>query len=239
MTRSRKLPFYLEIKNTLEERILLGQLAPGERFPSEDDLSKEFGVSPSTVKRAIAVLVSDGLVERTPGKGTVVNTHRIHTPLRSFTEEMRDRGLIAGTKLLEHNQIVASGELAWHLDVPEGTAAFSVKRLRTANDAAVALEETYIPVALCPDLLTHNLSSVDIERLLEEHYKFSTVKAEEYVTARLATDAECEVFGVENESVVLMVVERKVDGIGNHRVMYNRTLYLAERYILRFDLKRN
>ncbi len=61
MTRSRKLPFYLEIKNTLEERILLGgQLAPGERFPSEDDLSKEFGVSPSTVKRAIAVLVSDG-----------------------------------------------------------------------------------------------------------------------------------------------------------------------------------
>lgn len=239
MNSSGKLPLYLAIKNTLEERILLGQFAPGEKFPSEEELSKEFGVSTSTIKRTIGVLVSDGLVERTPGKGTIVSTHRINTPLRSFSEEMRSRGLTAGTRLLEQRSVVAQGELAWHLEVPEETEVFYIQRLRTANDAAVALEETYIPKAFCPNLLTHNLSSMDIERLLEEQYKFSTVRAEEFVTARLATEWERNILEVGDEQVVLMVVERKVDGIGNQRIMYNRTLYRADRYILRFDLKRN
>lgn len=239
MTSSGKLPLYLAIKNKLEDRILLGQLAPGEKFPSEEELSREFGVSTSTIKRTIGVLVSDGLVERTPGKGTVVSTHRINTPLRSFSEEMRSRGLVAGTRLLEQKSIAAHGELAWHLEVSEGTETFYIQRLRTANDAAVALEETYIPTAFCPNLLTHNLSSMDIERLLEEHYKFSTVRAEEFVTARLATEWERTILEVGDEEIVLMVVERKVDGVGNQRIMYNRTLYRADRYILRFDLKRN
>ena len=59
------LPHYLAIKNELERRIISGQLKAGDRFPSEEELSQEFNVSTSTVKRAIGVLVADGLVERT------------------------------------------------------------------------------------------------------------------------------------------------------------------------------
>lgn len=238
MTNSGKLPLYLAIKNELEGRILSGQLAVGEKFPSEAELSKEFGVSTSTIKRAIGVLVSDGLVERTPGKGTFVSTHRIETPLRSFSEEMRSRGLVAGSQLLEEDTMIAHGELAWHLEVPEETEVFYVHRLRTANDAPVALDETFIPKAFCPTLLEHNLSSIDIERLLEEKYQLSMVRAEEFVTARLAVDSEKEILGAGEGPLVLLVVERQVDGVGNQRIMYNRTLYRADRYILHFDLKR-
>ena len=94
------LPHYLAIKNELERRIISGQLKAGDRFPSEEELSQEFNVSTSTVKRAIGVLVADGLVERTPGRGTFVRVSRVRNPLRSFTEEMRSRGLMPSSQLI-------------------------------------------------------------------------------------------------------------------------------------------
>lgn len=238
MTNPGKLPHYLLIKDELEKRILSGQLTQGRKFPSEEDLSKEFGVSTSTVKRAIGVLVSNGLLERTPGRGTFVNTARMQMPLRSFTEEMRDRGLVAGSRLLDKTMITAGGELAWHLDVLEGSQLFFIYRLRTANDTPVALEETYIPKTLCPDLLENDLSIVSLERLLEERYHLILVRAEEYVTARLATETESNLLGGFADAPVVLTVERKIEGLSKQRVMYNRTLYRADRYILHFDLAR-
>ncbi len=233
-----KLPLYLSIKDELEKRILSGRLPSGQKFPSEEDLSKEFGVSTSTIKRAIGVLVSNGLVERTPGRGTFVNTNRAQTPLKSFTEEMEDRGLVAGSRLLDKSMLSVSGELAWHLDVIEGSEVFFIYRLWTANDIPVALDETYIPKALCPDLLENDLSIVPLERLLEERYSLNLIRAEEYVTARLATETESSLLGETDDKLVVLTVERKIEGISKQRVMYNRILYRADRYILHFELTR-
>ncbi|HBG00195.1 MAG TPA: hypothetical protein DDW87_01285 [Firmicutes bacterium] len=235
MTSPAKLPHYLAIKNELEKRILSGQLAAGQKFPSEEELSKEFSVSPSTVKRAIGVLVSDGLVERTPGRGTFVSAKQLQSPLRSFSEEMRNRGLSPGSRLLDKKVIAVHGELAWNLDVPEGRSAYLIYRLRTANDTPVALNTTYIPKDSFPGLFDLNLEHVDLQRLLEERYTLSVVRAEEFVTARLATENESKLLGGDRDPMVLLAVERMVEGTGNQRVMYDCTLYRADRYILHFD----
>lgn len=238
MKNSGKLPHYLAVKNELEKRILEGQYVPGEKFPSEEELSREFAVSTSTIKRAIGVLVSNGLLERTPGRGTFVSTCQVQNPLRSFTEEMRNRGLVPGSQLIKQALVKAQGELAWHLDVAEGSEVFFICRLRTANGLPVALDEVFIPASLCPGLFEHNLAAVDAEALLERRYKVNLIQAQEYVTARIATNEEKKLLGGEPDPVVVIVVERKVNGVGNECVMYNRTLYRADRYILHFELKR-
>lgn len=60
-------PAYATVARHLRERILAGQLAPGQRLPSEPELSTEFGVGRSTVREALKVLASQNLISTTRG----------------------------------------------------------------------------------------------------------------------------------------------------------------------------
>lgn len=62
-----------EIASTLRERILTGDLQPGERIP-ELDVAQAFGTSQAPVREAFATLRSEGLVETMPRRGTFVST---------------------------------------------------------------------------------------------------------------------------------------------------------------------
>src|SRR5215467_499557 len=61
-----------EVVRDLEQRILSGQLAAGDRVPSERDLSAQMGVSRSVVREALGRLASLGLVRSVHGSGTRV-----------------------------------------------------------------------------------------------------------------------------------------------------------------------
>lgn len=61
-----------QIKSMLEQQILEGQLAPGERLPTERDLAVQFNVSRSVARSAIMSLVEGGKVLRHVGRGSFV-----------------------------------------------------------------------------------------------------------------------------------------------------------------------
>lgn len=56
----------------LERLILEGQLAPGERLPAERDLADHLGVSRASIRDALRALENRGLLDRKPGRGTIV-----------------------------------------------------------------------------------------------------------------------------------------------------------------------
>jgi DNA-binding transcriptional regulator YhcF (GntR family) len=57
---------------TLRERVLSGELQPGEKLPRYLELAAEFGVAPMTVRQVLERLEADGLVLRRPGRGTFI-----------------------------------------------------------------------------------------------------------------------------------------------------------------------
>jgi len=63
---------YRQLASVLRDRIRSGQLPAGGRMPSEKDLHDEFGLARETVRRALAVLRAEGLVEVRHGHGTFV-----------------------------------------------------------------------------------------------------------------------------------------------------------------------
>ncbi|GAA4483702.1 hypothetical protein GCM10023191_005750 [Actinoallomurus oryzae] len=65
---------YLKIAAVLRDRIRAGDLAPGDKFPSEANVSAEFGVARGTAREALKQLEADGLVDTLPGVGRVVRT---------------------------------------------------------------------------------------------------------------------------------------------------------------------
>ncbi|QDU56880.1 GntR family transcriptional regulator [Aeoliella mucimassa] len=68
-TRTTK---YAKLRDLISDQIATGTLSKGDFLPSEPVLAKRFEISRSTVRQAIAELETDGLVERIPGKGTLV-----------------------------------------------------------------------------------------------------------------------------------------------------------------------
>ncbi|MFB9830949.1 GntR family transcriptional regulator [Actinoallomurus acaciae] len=65
---------YLKIAAALRERIRSGDLKPGNRFPSEAEVSAEFGVARGTAREALKKLEDDGLVDTVPGIGRIVRS---------------------------------------------------------------------------------------------------------------------------------------------------------------------
>lgn len=69
-------PAYLQIADDLRDRILSGDLAGGDKLPSESDLMRDYHVSRTVPKMAINVLRSEGLITSHPGKGSFVRAAR-------------------------------------------------------------------------------------------------------------------------------------------------------------------
>jgi GntR family transcriptional regulator, transcriptional repressor for pyruvate dehydrogenase complex len=63
---------YEQIVAQIEERILSGELRPGDKLPAERELAEQFGVSRTAIREAMKALTQSGLVVIQPGKGTFV-----------------------------------------------------------------------------------------------------------------------------------------------------------------------
>lgn len=93
VTRRRALPD--EIAQVIERRIATGELARGQRLPTEAELSEQFGVSRNVLREAMARLKRDGLIETRQGLGAFVSqtpanlTWRIGTADFSGENELR------------------------------------------------------------------------------------------------------------------------------------------------------
>lgn len=69
-------PIYDQIRQELAGRIRAGSLPDGTRLPTVRELSEQLHVAEGTVKRAYDELERDGLLIKTPGRGSFVCYHR-------------------------------------------------------------------------------------------------------------------------------------------------------------------
>ncbi len=79
-------PLYKQVYQSIKKNIINGQYAAGDRVPSEKELSDSFQVSRITSKKALELLVSDGLVFRQRGKGTFVSEDSTDNPENDVKE---------------------------------------------------------------------------------------------------------------------------------------------------------
>ena len=65
-------PVYRQVVYAAKKAIIAGQIRPGDRFASVRTLSQELKINPNTAHKVVTQLISDGLLETHPGRGTVV-----------------------------------------------------------------------------------------------------------------------------------------------------------------------
>ena len=72
LDRSIKTPFYQQLYDRIKHRIKIGELKPGEAFPSERELVENLGITRPTLRQALVQLEAEGFIRRQQGVGTFV-----------------------------------------------------------------------------------------------------------------------------------------------------------------------
>jgi GntR family transcriptional regulator len=172
----------------------MGVLKAGDLVPSESELCSKYGISRTTVRQALNQLAEERLIIRRRGKGTFIASEKIHRSLNhmySFSEDMLSMGLTPSSKIFESTIVEASEEIKELLRLTENNCmVFKLTRLRIANDEPLLLENTYIPIYLCPDIVDVDFSSISLYSLLRTKYKLELYRAvETYESVKLNKDS--------------------------------------------------
>ena len=210
-------------------RELLAGAPPGHPAPSERELVHQFGVARMTVRQALDALVTEGLLERIPGRGTFVAQRRAAEVARltSFTEDMQRRGHTAGSRTVVARLEAAGPGVARALDIAEGDPIIHWQRVRTADGAALAVEDAYLPAVLVPGMLEHLPDSLyaDLkDRGLEPTW------GEDSVDAGVAGAAEARLLDLTAGAPVLRVARRAF--ADRTPVSVSRSTYRADKFTL-------
>jgi GntR family transcriptional regulator len=185
-----RLPKYFSISQDIIDRIKHGELTPGMRIPSENEIIEKYGVSNTTARKALQEVESGGWAVKIKGKGTFVRKSGIVRSvdrILSFTKNMIEAGYTPSTQVLYQGRI-QSGYGATingrHYSMPG--PVYKIHRLRFADDVPMLLEVRYISAELCPGIdqldLSGSLYAVYRERygleLTEVHQMLSTFMIE-------------------------------------------------------------
>ncbi|WP_175914970.1 MULTISPECIES: GntR family transcriptional regulator [unclassified Burkholderia] len=146
-------PLYLQLARNLASAIHAGAWRAGEALPSERLLSGSVGVSRITARRALALLVEQGLIKRARGAGSFI-TPRVADPLSrlvGFTAKMRQRGFVPDSVWLSRTLRTARRDEITRLGLAPGATVARLERLRRADGIVMAVEHSTLPAAVVPD----------------------------------------------------------------------------------------
>lgn len=146
-------PLYLRLAQTLRNGIQEGVLDDVETLPGERDLANSLSVSRVTVRKAIQLLVSEGLLIQRHGSGNFI-ARRIQQPLAhltSFTDDMKRRELSSGMVWLERSICEPTDEEQATLQLKNNEKVARLYRLRTADEQPMALELATLSEKMVPD----------------------------------------------------------------------------------------
>lgn len=186
-------PIYRQLSDLLEAR-LAEQARPGDRLPSETELSEEFDVNRLTVRRALNELNQRGLIETVHGKGSFVASPRVRYNVSagreaSFTRSMHDLGHQVSIRLLS-TETVDNPELRAELGTSGTILSFVTVRLVDGQPWSLSL--TSIDADRFPGLAEHWTGETSLFDFLLEHHGVRMQRAYRTFAAGLAEPVEAE-----------------------------------------------
>jgi GntR family transcriptional regulator len=196
-------PLYLQLARNLENAIHNGQWQADQALPSERNLSESLSISRVTARKAMEVLLEQGLIRRNQGSGTYISP-RLEQPLSrlsSFSEMLRQKGLTPSSTWLERYIDRPSHEEVIRLGLSPSEKVTRLRRLRKADGLVMAIECSTIPTRLLPDPLAVGDS-------LYEHLDSinrPVVRALQHIRAINASAADAELVGIAPGTAMLLM----------------------------------
>lgn len=148
-------PFWRQLYLQITALMAQGGLSTGQSLPSERDLSEALGISRSTVKRCYDELRNQHQLGGRGRGGSVIQAVPKVDPqlgrLKGFTQEMRELGKVASTKL-ELREITTNRMIASVFAKPSNTEFLHLARIRLGDGVPMTREVAWYDLSLVPSL---------------------------------------------------------------------------------------
>ena len=228
------LPKYYQLANILRQQIENGDFQPYDVIPSERKLEQRYNLSRPTIRQAIDLLSRQGYLYRVHGKGTFVSPPKLQKgmmELTSFSEDMRNRGLKPGQRILEFGYVKPDSKTKRKLEILDNEKkVLRIKRLRFGDEEPMELKDSFLALDSA-----HTITQKEIEEggsiylILQEKFGIFPTEADGTLEVTLATHEEAELLNIK-EGSPLLLNERTLWSQERKAIEFVRILYRGDRY---------
>lgn len=213
--RRRSGPVYLHIAKELAARVTVGTYAPGSLLPTGAELCEEFGVSPMTLRKALARLQSQGLITAVRGKGTFVRSPSLGESLFRLDPVAGERiDEMAEIRLLSAAMTRADDKVAKMLGVMPGDRVIYLRRLVLNEGAPVMYHTEYIVYDPRRPLVEAQLKLTSMSALLDSGRARCFPRGELILTPATLNEEDARILGRDEGALAFRLehVFREADG---------------------------
>jgi len=247
-------PLYQQLANELRRQVFAKELPPGQRLPSEPELAEQYEVARNTVRLALGLLRSEGLVYTGRGRGTFVAENPAAAPLRqmasrtharsrredttqdTFVTDLAEMGR-DGRMEIRVERMPAPDEIASRLGLADDEEAICRHRVQYVDDRPSALADTWYP-----ERLVRGSEIVDAEdvargtnRVLAE-LGHEVVRRTDEISGRMPTPIEAQALQIAGGVPVLTALRTGFDAADQPVAVYVSILP-TDRHVVVYDVR--
>lgn len=225
------LPAYKNVYSTLKQEIRDGEYKIGQLLPPEHMLEARFGISRTTVRRALELLSREGYVDSQQGRGTMVldfSTVQRLNMLTSISETLKNKGFEVSTKSMHIDRIKAGVKIADALKIKEDEFVVRIQRVQCSQGQPIAIMTNYLIEDIAPGIEQYTGTFASLYDFLENKYNVVLTNAIENLSACVADFSESHLLEVPIGSALL--VSKRITYSHNKPVEYAILKILGDKY---------
>lgn len=238
--RDNPLKLYLQLADILKKRIEFGEWSVGSQIPTEEELCKAYDVSRATVRLAISELTKDGYITKQQGKGTFVLKKVVADKLTmfvSFDELMIEPSEGIKTNILAQTITMPVDDLAEKLEISNDKHLIYIKRTREFENLVLLIQESFIPLHLCPHLLKEDLQNTSLFEFFEKRTDLHITHVSNSFEITHINAEESKIFEYPVKTPALVLVQQFSSG--GSKILFSRSIRRPGRsgFSLEFEKK--
>jgi len=236
-----RIPRYLQIAQSLRERIAAGAIEPGGRLGDQRSLAREFGVTLMTLRQALDLLDREGLITRRHGLGTFAASPMLSYDIlhfRTLAGDLSARGEPVATRFLRSHWTVPDRRVTADLGAPERSRVYVLERLRLVAGRPMSYEVSYLAGAIGAEAAKLDLAVTPLRHALAFKLGIEITAARESVSAvrldaRAARELGCQA------GIPAFRSDRVSTGADGAPIVYDRALIPGDRFRITRELHYN
>ncbi|MEH6483729.1 MULTISPECIES: GntR family transcriptional regulator [Pseudomonas] len=207
----QRLPLYQQLRDEMLAKIAAGEWRPGEPIPTEQELTKSYGVAIGTIRKAVDTLVADGLLQRSQGRGTFVRRPDFTSSLLRFFRQVNSQGekQIPDSQILARQLLPPTEQVRKALQLEAEESVVYLQRTRTLDSRAVFSEDIWLPASRFGKLLELDLAAFGnlLYPFYEQECGQMIASAQETLSVEPANSSAAALLGIADNAPVV-VIER-------------------------------
>jgi GntR family transcriptional regulator len=222
------MPLWAQLLSILRARLDRGEFA--ETFPTDAELTEQYGLSRHTVREAVRRLQEEGVLIRERGRGTFLRPPGIEQPtgaIYSLFRSIEAQGREQRSKVLDLEK-TADPEVAARLDLAPKAPLIRLERLRYADAQPLAHDTAWLPADIAAPLLEVDFTHTALYDELARRCGVRPTSGSEWIHAALPTAEDRELLGLKARQPVFSI--ERLGYSGDRPIEWRETVVRGDGY---------